>query len=304
MHIANQKELGLNSWREQLWSTYVRLESNSDDDAFYGRVREYLRGDCSLSCVDSTVQVTERAASHIRADGQEVFLFAFQIDGEGWVEQDGRIAETLPGDFTVYDSTRPYRLMFEGPFRQLVFRVSQSTLQYRIQGLRAHCARKFSATQGTGGVTLDFLKSLARRARETDKQDLQAMTSVANDLILGCVLAQTSDLSPRHRLYERLRSSIADAVRDPAFGPTELAMIAGVSPRSLRRMCAESGSTPAQLILDVRLQGAKRDLMRHGNARLSITDIALNWGFSDISHFNRSFKTLFGITPSGCRRLA
>jgi len=35
--------------------------------------------------------------------------------------------------------------------------------------------------------------------------------------------------------------------------------------------------------------------------RLRVIDIALEAGFSDISHFNRSFRSRFGDTPRGVR---
>jgi AraC-like DNA-binding protein len=38
----------------------------------------------------------------------------------------------------------------------------------------------------------------------------------------------------------------------------------------------------------------------HGGAR-RICDIALDVGFSDISHFNRLFRTRFGVSPRGAR---
>jgi len=38
----------------------------------------------------------------------------------------------------------------------------------------------------------------------------------------------------------------------------------------------------------------------HGSAR-RISDVALEVGFSDISHFNRLFRTRFGVSPRDVR---
>jgi AraC-like DNA-binding protein len=44
--------------------------------------------------------------------------------------------------------------------------------------------------------------------------------------------------------------------------------------------------------------------LQHGvKAMFRICDIALQAGFSDISHFNRLFRARFGDTPSGVRAL-
>ncbi|OBZ97551.1 AraC family transcriptional regulator (plasmid) [Pararhizobium polonicum] len=302
MREVDHNSNSLEAWKEQLWLTYVRLESKSDAPNFYGDVLEYFRGADSLSLVNSTSQLTERTCHHIRADGQEVLLIAFQIEGRGAVYQDERVAETEPGKLVFYDSTKPYRLVFDGPFRQMVLRVSHATLRSRSHGLRGLNARTFQALEGSAGVALDFLKSIAHRANEIGSRDLQAMVAVAGDLVINGILSQSNDLAPRLRLFEKLRNGVSGEVRNPEFGTSEFAVHAGMSKRSLRRLCAENGTSPGQMIRDARLQGAKRELAMGATVRKSITDIALGWGFNDISHFNRSFKSAFVCTPSQWRR--
>ena len=52
---------------------------------------------------------------------------------------------------------------------------------------------------------------------------------------------------------------------------------------------------------ELRLQRAFALLIEpHGSAR-RISDIALEVGFSDISHFNRLFRTRFGVSPRSVR---
>jgi AraC-like DNA-binding protein len=52
---------------------------------------------------------------------------------------------------------------------------------------------------------------------------------------------------------------------------------------------------------ELRLQKAFALLthVQHGKRRIS--DIAMEVGFSDVSHFNRRFRVRFGDTPSGVR---
>ncbi|WP_425964332.1 cupin domain-containing protein [Rhizobium nepotum] len=168
MRAVDHNSNSLEAWKEQLWSTYVQLESKSDAPNFYGDVLEYFRGVDSLSLVNSTSQLTERTSHNIRADGQEVLLIAFQIEGRGAVYQDERVAETGPGKLVFYDSTKPYRLGFDGPFRQMVLRVSHATLRSRSHALSGLNARTFQALDGSAGVALDFLKSISHRANEIE----------------------------------------------------------------------------------------------------------------------------------------
>jgi AraC-like DNA-binding protein len=39
-------------------------------------------------------------------------------------------------------------------------------------------------------------------------------------------------------------------------------------------------------------------------ARRTLSDIAFAWGFSDMTHFSRVFKKMYGLLPSEYRRLS
>ena len=74
-----------------------------------------------------------------------------------------------------------------------------------------------------------------------------------------------------------------------------LAGEAGLSPfHFLRTFERVTGLTPHQYILRARLREAA---MRLVLTRSRVLDIALDCGFGDVSNFNRSFRTEFGISP-------
>jgi transcriptional regulator GlxA family with amidase domain len=54
-------------------------------------------------------------------------------------------------------------------------------------------------------------------------------------------------------------------------------------------------------VTELRLQRAFVLLTEARRGESRIADIALDAGFSDISHFNRLFRARFGDTPSGVR---
>ena len=47
--------------------------------------------------------------------------------------QDGRVATLLPGDFALYDSTRPYELIFDEPLQQYVLQLPGAVLRSRLR---------------------------------------------------------------------------------------------------------------------------------------------------------------------------
>jgi AraC-like DNA-binding protein len=77
----------------------------------------------------------------------------------------------------------------------------------------------------------------------------------------------------------------------------------GISPRYLQRLLETSGTSFSARVNELRLQRAFVLLTEpHGRGR-RISDIALQAGFSDVSHFNRMFRRRFGDSPSGVRAL-
>ena len=88
---------------------------------------------------------------------------------------------------------------------------------------------------------------------------------------------------------------------EPGFSVVAAAKAHDISPRYLQRLIAATGTTFTGRVNELRLQWAFALLAEaHDNER-RISDIALDAGFSNISHFNRLFRSRFGDTPSRVR---
>ena len=83
---------------------------------------------------------------------------------------------------------------------------------------------------------------------------------------------------------------------------TSAARAAGLSPfHFLRVFAGVLGVTPHQYLVRARLRHAARLL---ADDTRSITDVALDVGFGDLSNFVRTFHRAAGVSPSGFRRAA
>jgi len=67
-----------------------------------------------------------------------------------------------------------------------------------------------------------------------------------------------------------------------------------------RRIKAATGLTTSNYVLKVRLNKAKKLLMK---LQKPIGEIAMDCGFNDFAYFSRSFKKEFGMTPTSFQRL-
>lgn len=80
----------------------------------------------------------------------------------------------------------------------------------------------------------------------------------------------------------------------------ELADVSGMSPRYFCRVFRNmTGRTPIDYVNYYRIETASQMLITTGE---SVTEIALNCGFNDMSYFSKTFKKLKGISPSKFRQ--
>jgi AraC family transcriptional regulator len=113
-------------------------------------------------------------------------------------------------------------------------------------------------------------------------------------------LELAADVSPNSNFQPSAEARVTRVVRSIGHDPsaahtlTELAREAGLSPyHFLRTFEHLTGVTPHQFILRARLREASLRLTNEAR----ILDIALESGFGDLSNFNRTFRTEFGVSP-------
>ncbi len=83
-------------------------------------------------------------------------------------------------------------------------------------------------------------------------------------------------------------------IEDP-LTPDEISDVIGLSTRQLERLFAKHvGVSPKRYYLGLRLEKA-RDLLRQTD--FSVTDVCVACGFKSLSHFSKSYRAAYGISP-------
>ncbi len=289
-------------WREQLWSRFVRLESSSNDDGFFGHVSEPVANSCLLSTVHSTTQVTERTAAHLRRDPQDYVLVALQAEGHGFIEQDGRQARLEAGDFGCYITDRPYRLAFDSPFRQIILRLPRERLAERLPSLSRVTARRFNGRVKAGMLATGFIRQMVHNGANLTDTDLRDMQTATAQMLATAMQQGIEDpFDAYSQRLERIKRRLHAQLRDPDLDFGQIASDEGMSQRSLQRLFQAEGQSPSQWVAEQRLKRVAGNLRDPAHAKRSITDIALSWGFGDLSHFSRAFRQRFGTSARSWR---
>ena len=102
----------------------------------------------------------------------------------------------------------------------------------------------------------------------------------------------------------RLRAIKADIeahLTRPDLRPIAVARRHGISDSYIRKLFESEGTSFSEFVLGRRLVRARRLLTDSRWAGRSISSIAFDSGFGDLSYFNRTFKRLYGSAPSDIR---
>jgi AraC-like DNA-binding protein len=97
---------------------------------------------------------------------------------------------------------------------------------------------------------------------------------------------------------------IASHFSDPELSLAKAARRLQISPRYLQRLLQTSGTSFVAHVNELRLKSAYMSLKGQPGEKVRICDIAFQSGFSDVSYFNRLFRSRFGHSPSDVRAQA
>jgi AraC-like DNA-binding protein len=104
--------------------------------------------------------------------------------------------------------------------------------------------------------------------------------------------------------FKAIKDDVARHLTDDTLSVHTIARRHRLNPRYIQRLFEESGSTFTEYVLAQRLARAHRLLSDARLSERSLTTIAFDAGFGDLSYFNRAFRSRFGASPSEIRAQA
>lgn len=295
-------------WTDMVCDTYVQLDCEAPDGAatIEGSIASAELAALGLSQVTSTAQVVQRTPAKIARASEDFFLVSIQTAGRGRVAQDGRVAELGPGDFALYDSTRPYTLSFDADFQQFVLMLPGKMLRTALPDTDRLTASVVSGQRGAGHLMIGMIRTLAADIETLAPESAAAVAdSVTQILIAGLSALPAAKRAPLSQLQayhlERIKACVRARLRDPALTVASVAAELRMSPSTLHRTWGAQACSLADWIWAQRLDAAQRELCDPSLAGRSVSEIAFSWGFSDAAHFSRAFRARFGRSPREVR---
>ncbi|WP_227246838.1 helix-turn-helix domain-containing protein [Paraburkholderia caribensis] len=227
-------------------------------------------------------------------------MVVIQTRGSSLFEQSGTGAVLCPGDWSVFDTARPFSVKTARESEHIVLMQRRDLAPADI--LSASLASK---RYGRAGVARLVHEMAVSAFRECEKLSVRSADATADSLgrLVGLAIEESAAEQKIASRLELITDYIDEHLADPALDVRSLAHALDYSPRQIHRVFGEqSDITVTDYIWRARLDRCVHALRSPDNAHLTITDIAYSWGFTSSAHFSRAFRGAFGVSPSAYRK--
>jgi AraC family transcriptional regulator, positive regulator of tynA and feaB len=189
----------------------------------------------------------------------------------------------------------------------LVLKVPRRDLEARVGNVRGITCRPIRALEPANGLLSSFLAMLTVHAEALGAATQVIVRDQALDLFAASCAQAKEGHKPRGSSARSLvglnvRAAIDARLADPTLDAATVAGAAGVSVRYANAVLAQDDTSIMRLIQAKRLARCRKALEDPSQTHRRISEIAYGWGFTDMTHFGRRFKAVYGFLPSDCRR--
>jgi AraC-like DNA-binding protein len=247
-------------------------------------------------------QRIEHRESPVEAEHRGFMHVVFPLAGCFHIEQGGHSVVLEPGDWGVYDLSRSFRSLTRRPVELLVLAAPRAKIFNEEVDVERIIARRFSCRAGGARIVKNLIATLFEEQKALSPVSRHGFAMAALQLVrLNILELAQARPSGGAKLRQKVQAYITDHLRSGDLSIEAVAASCGCSRRYIHKMFSASGQTAGQYILQSRLTGSSRDLTNPELAHLTITDIAVSWGFNGSSTFSRAFRKHFKISPRAYR---
>jgi len=240
-----------------------------------------------------------REPAEIRRDHRDQFVLFLVLDGEVGIVQRGREAHARAGDLFLYDQASPFVLEFPRPRHTIMLNIPRQLMEARIPRAQILTARRIVGDTEVGELVGAMVRRLTGFDDRTAVEIKDRVSAATLDMVATALEAETVDdlltYSGRHRLRGSVETYLLANLHDPGLSIETISIALNIPARTLNRVFGPSGTTPMRWLWQQRLAASHRALAQ--GRMNSVTEAAMSFGFSDVSHFSRAFKAAFGRSP-------
>jgi AraC family transcriptional activator of tynA and feaB len=273
--------------------------------AFCGSLEYGTLGGAGLCRLIATPHRFTRSMYTRLEDAPSPLMLVMQQKGCAVFAQDGRSGMLEPGDWCILDAAMPFAIDHPSGCDQIILtppRPSDPALTDLItRGRALRCVGKKGSSRLVQTMLGEAYGQFDRLPSETASVLADAIASFAWHAVQERCMTSSKD-TIRDTQRNKLKAFIDKNLSEPGLCVETIAQGCGCSVRSVHRAFSDDpqGSV-SEYIWSRRVAQCASALRNPTNASRSVTDIAMDWGFSSPSHFSRAFRSSLGVSPKAYR---
>lgn len=297
----------IDDWNTLLFPTFRAFHGTAEDpDAFRGSI--YTRRVAGIELIAMSTEsriVCRRPGCTSTGDGNDYIVY-LQTEGTGEITQSGYTAVLQKGDLTIFDSARPVTIQRSAHCHSYCIKFPQRLLSVPAVYMSDLMAVRFAASDGLTPAVETMITTLERTFGNVPPICQRTLALTTIDLVTALIHSRTGpSAGPRRgaidKALEEMQGYIDTRLSDPELTPQVIADAHFTSLRRVYNIFNSAGLTVSGWINHRRMERCRRDLGDPLMSTVPVASIGSRWGFKTPSHFGRSFKAAFGMTPGEYR---
>ena len=293
------------AWRDSFNVVFgYELSDEVPATQFRGRIDNTLFDHFMLTHFCASAARYERQTGRVARDGIDMVMLQLYLQGPCHFKSEGREGHSRVGDIVIMDMSRPIDTWHD--FQEnLTLCFPRELLLDVVPALDALHCRVLDADDAMTTILRSHMQALHRSVGTFTAETAGAVTSptleLAGATIRSALGDGMDDSAPlRSAMRARADAVIERLLKAPDLSPDRIAAQVPCSRSRLFSLYRDDGGVMRH-IQHRRLRGALRDLGTPQRRQQTIGMVASDWGFANVSSFNRVFKAEFGMTPSEAR---
>ncbi len=301
------------TWPRAEWrGVYCDLLRRMVTDMDFNVTEEKLSVDATIlrlpgvGVADSRTIAFRTTRSRAMAKGTDDYIFFMCLKGAASFSHLGREASIEAGQAILLSSSDPH-IIERAMSHHLFITIPKAALGPMAENADAALMAPMSCVGEKFSLLSSYVRLLMQEPDLAGSELCWLAASHIQDLVAVGVGATRDAAAGRGVRAVRLKAIKADIDSNLASGDVGADALAGrhhVSPRYVRKLFEGEGMSLSRFVLGRRLALVHRALLDPRLVHRSISAIAYDAGFGDLSTFNHAFRRRFGMTPSEARLAA
>ena len=289
-------------WRDVVLRR-TRPELPERGQPFHAHLRRIVLADVELIEHAAGAVVSGRSPGRTRFDGGDDIALELIRYGTSKLTHNGE-HKLRPGELCLVDYARPFKTVLTRHRASGVVLSRRRVREVLGDDLSALAGRRVPA-RGLAAVLCAHMTTTLDQAPHMTAEDRVVATNAAAEMALAILQAGRFGAADPDQvgngLYQAARAVIDHACADPDLSPERIALAVGCSRATLYRLFARRDQSVSASVWQARLERARRMLCSAESIGMTISDVAMLSGFTDVPAFTRMFKRRYGMTPREAR---